>query len=191
MLEISNSKVDDFGEDYHVVKTFDEAFFSMFFIDQKPGVNFFYFSDKPSDTLIEFSKNFRIIKAAGGIVRNKKNELLAIRRNGIWDLPKGKIESGEKIEEAAIREVEEECGISDLLIDEYFDTTFHVYPLKNKINAFKPTYWFAMATSFEGSLIPQLEEGITETKFLSKQEEIEVKEITYPSLKSLFSHKSE
>lgn len=191
MLEISNSKVGDFGEDYHVVKTFNEAFFSAFFIAQKPGLQFHYFSENPTETLIEFSENFKIVKAAGGIVRNKKNELLAIRRNGIWDLPKGKIESGEKIEEAATREVEEECGIGDLQIEDYFDTTFHVYPLKNKINAFKPTYWFAMTTKFEGHLIPQLEEGITEAKFLSKREEDEIKEITFPSLKSLFSHKSE
>ena len=50
-------------------------------------------------------------KAGGGLVYNKKNQVLFIFRNGKWDLPKGGIEKGEKIAYTAIREVEEETGI--------------------------------------------------------------------------------
>jgi hypothetical protein len=53
----------------------------------------------------------KIIKAAGGLVKNGKGEYLFIHRLGKWDLPKGKIEENEKMSEGAVREVEEECGI--------------------------------------------------------------------------------
>ena len=53
------------------------------------------------------------IIAAGGLVTNENNELLMIFRRGKWDLPKGKLDKGETIEECAIREVEEETGIGN------------------------------------------------------------------------------
>ena len=54
-----------------------------------------------SDTEATFKylvKNFLYIKAAGGIVRNKKDELLFIFKQNHWDLPKGKIDKGGKKE---------------------------------------------------------------------------------------------
>lgn len=38
-------------------------------------------------------------------------KMLLIQRNGRWDLPKGKVEPGETLLQAALREVEEETGI--------------------------------------------------------------------------------
>jgi 8-oxo-dGTP pyrophosphatase MutT (NUDIX family) len=52
-----------------------------------------------------------IIKAGGGIVVNEQNEVLLIYRRGKWDLPKGKLDDGETIEECALREVKEETGL--------------------------------------------------------------------------------
>ena len=63
-----------------------------------------------------FCANYMLIEAAGGLVYNAKDQLLMIFRNGKWDLPKGKLEVGENIEQCAMREVEEECGISGLTI---------------------------------------------------------------------------
>ncbi len=56
------------------------------------------------------------VRAAGGIVMmneecGMRNKMLLIRRNGRWDLPKGKVEPGETLLQAAFREVEEETGI--------------------------------------------------------------------------------
>lgn len=107
----------------------------------------------------KFMSFFKIIEAAGGMVFNKNNELLMILRNGKWDLPKGKIEPGESIEAAAIREVEEECGISNININNKVETSYHLYYLKHKW-VFKITYWFKMYSEFKENLTPQIEEGI-------------------------------
>lgn len=57
---------------------------------------------------------FTPINAGGGLVQNAAGEYLLINRHGLWDLPKGKQEEGEDIALTALREVEEECGISSL-----------------------------------------------------------------------------
>src|SRR5690554_4847252 len=75
----------------------------------------------------KFKKEFKHIEAAGGVVFNNSGKLLWIYRLDKWDLPKGKIESGESIEQAAVREVEEECGISNLEIIKQIPTTYHMY----------------------------------------------------------------
>src|SRR5690606_25043669 len=56
------------------------------------------------------------IHAAGGVVFNSAGDLLMIHRLGRWDLPKGKCEHNESVNESAIREVQEECGIKQLHI---------------------------------------------------------------------------
>jgi len=111
---------------------------------------------------------FKLVEAAGGIVINNKKEFLLIYRKGKWDLPKGKIEKGETVEVAAIREVEEECGISGLSIVKQLPATYHVY-VQDKKTILKPTYWFEMKTSFAGTLIPQEQEGITKVEWVKKE----------------------
>jgi ADP-ribose pyrophosphatase YjhB (NUDIX family) len=113
----------------------------------------------------------KIIHAAGGRVKNKSGNLLLIFRNEKWDLPKGKVEKGESIEEAAVREVEEECGIGGLAIVKKLAPTFHTYIHKEKI-VLKKTFWFEMFCTDEKKLTPQTEEGITEVKWM-KPEEVE------------------
>ena len=47
-----------------------------------------------------------LIEAGGGlVVDDAGGRVLMIFRNGRWDLPKGKLEPGERIEECAVREV--------------------------------------------------------------------------------------
>lgn len=110
-----------------------------------------------------FTSHFKVISAAGGLVKNIKNETLFIFRNNFWDLPKGWIEKGETIKEAAIREVEEECGISDLRIDKKLITTYHIY--RDKELCLKETHWFLMFSNYSGNLEPQIEEGISKAVF--------------------------
>ena len=104
---------------------------------------------------------YKIIHAAGGIVRNERDESLFIFRNGKWDLPKGKMEDDEKEEEAALREVEEECGIHELEISKKLCSTYHTYKLGDD-EIIKISHWFCMNYSGQSmNLVPQFEEGIT------------------------------
>ncbi|MGL4599198.1 MAG: NUDIX hydrolase [Bacteroidia bacterium] len=112
-----------------------------------------------------FCKKVKIIEAAGGRVRDSKNRLLMIFRSGRWDLPKGKIEKGESPEVAALREVEEECGIGQLSIERPLTITYHTYQQGQKY-VLKKTHWFEMKCADKRKLIPQEEEGITDVRWM-------------------------
>jgi len=137
------------------------------------------------ETFNLFKKSFKLIVAAGGFVKNKKNEILFIFRLGKWDLPKGKQEKNETIEQTAIREVEEECGVKNLKLRAFITDTFHLYELKNKV-IIKQTFWYSMETDFNKKLIPQTKENITEASWLNgdKIKSIVLKN-TYPSIKEI------
>ena len=133
----------------------------------------------------DFKRNFKLISAAGGLVLNSHQEFLFIFRGGKWDLPKGKIEKGEQIKEAALREVEEECGISELILGEYLITTYHIFFQNNK-NKLKETHWFEMETKSNEVLIPQLEEGISIAMFKDKKETLKALENSYGNISLVF-----
>lgn len=121
-----------------------------------------------------FFDDHKKIAAAGGIVLNSKGEILFIKRLGFWDLPKGKIEKNEKKKPAAIREIEEECGISNPKIEKKLLKTFHTYTANGK-NYLKTTHWYLMHYSGSEKLTPQEEEGITEVLWVDpKKMELQV-----------------
>ena len=126
-------------------------------------------SPNPTQTLEAISSLYMIIEAAGGIVFNDAGKLLMIFRNDHWDLPKGKVEPGEEVSEAAIREVLEETGVAGLTINKKCSTTYHIYSLKKK-RILKLTHWFQMHTSDRTILQPQLNEGITKAKWMNESE---------------------
>ncbi|PKQ65940.1 hypothetical protein BZG02_01695 [Labilibaculum filiforme] len=128
-----------------------------------------------------FTTCFKYIEAAGGKVFNSKNEMLAIYRLEKWDLPKGKVEKGELIRHAALREVEEECGVTKLIIEKELNSTYHTYWLKGK-HILKQTYWYKMSYAGSESLIPQTEEDIQEARWLSLDKLEEFKANTYASI---------
>lgn len=135
-----------------------------------------------------FKPAFKTILAAGGVVcRNQK--LLFIFRNGKWDLPKGKIDKGEKTGDAAVREVQEECGISGHKIVKQLPSTFHIYqsPYKESPGQLilKETFWFEMSYAGTENGVPQTEENISEIKWLAKNELSTVLENTYENLKQI------
>lgn len=121
-----------------------------------------------------FKTSFFYIEAAGGFIEKDKR-FLFIHRLGKWDLPKGKLDLGETIEDAALRECEEECAVTNLKIVKQLSSTFHLYPYKTGF-ALKQTYWYYMRTDHSGELIPQTEENIDAAVWFS---EIEVKKIAY------------
>lgn len=125
------------------------------------------------------------ISAAGGVVVDEENNLLVIHRLGKWDLPKGKREEGENPEETALREVEEECGISGLTLVEEWPSTYHTYPHKGR-EMLKHTHWYLMSYSGKEVPRPQTEEAINEVKFMPAAEVAEALDNTYESLKPLF-----
>ena len=126
-------------------------------------------------------KAFKLIYAAGGLIEHE-DKFLFIYRLDRWDLPKGKLEMGESPDEAAIRECEEECGISQLSIRNELPSTFHIYKYKGKF-ALKKTFWFSMTTMHKGILVPQIEEKIEKVEWLDKNQisEIVLKN-TYPAI---------
>lgn len=133
-----------------------------------------------------FFKNFKIIEAAGGIVQNDKKEVLFIHRLGKWDLPKGKIEKGEKEEEAAVREVMEETGVTGLHLKKKIGETYHVYDEFGK-HFLKISHWYHMTCSSKQELKPQTEEHITAIKWVKTIDIKEPVENTYPSIKNILS----
>ena len=135
----------------------------------------------PSREIKLFFKHFTWIEAAGGMVRNTKtDELLFILRNGTWDIPKGKIEDGEDPQEAALREVEEECGMKEMNVESELLPSYHVYFAYGK-HWIKKTYWFALSSP-QTEVHPQKEEGITEVKWFQENQIETIQKNTFGSI---------
>ena len=107
----------------------------------------------------DFVGHFKVIDAAGGLVLNAANEILLIYRRSSWDLPKGKVDQGEQIPSAAVREVREETGINNIQLGDFHQMTYHTYRDKHNTRILKQTHWFHMKAPRQ-PLVPQLEEDI-------------------------------
>lgn len=143
-------------------------------------------SDDANHSFNKFIANFPVIRAAGGIVRksDEKGSLLMIFRLGKWDLPKGKIDEGEDSAIAAVREVSEECGISDLKITGNAPDTFHIYKIKDT-PVLKITNWYHMISSDLRNPEPQTAEGITDVKWVDLKEIPPLLPLSYKSIGEL------
>ena len=131
-----------------------------------------------------FFENFKIVTAAGGLVVNRNKEILFIYRSNTWDLPKGGIEDGETLEETALREVTEECGIEALRMDQFLVTTYHYY--YHKKNTIKVCHWFLMKSDYDGPLVPQEEEGITEVVFKDEDATLDALKNSYANINLVY-----
>lgn len=129
----------------------------------------------------KFKNYFAYLEAAGGLVQNQNNEILFIHRLDKWDLPKGKVEKGETTEIAAVREVEEECGISNLNLNSFITITYHIYFQENL--KLKATYWYEMFYDGNQKLVPQTEEGIGIAEWKTPEELPEILNNTYENIK--------
>ncbi|MFN8166641.1 MAG: NUDIX domain-containing protein [Bacteroidia bacterium] len=128
---------------------------------------------------------YTLIEAAGGYVENEKGEVLFIFRKGKWDLPKGKAEYDESIEQTAVREVREECGLKMVVLKKELTKTFHTYFEKGK-HILKKTHWFSMESLSTEQLIPQYEEDITAIRWLNSEEiNSDVLTNTYASIRDV------
>lgn len=141
--------------------------------------------DKDEDQLLKkFLKLLPNVVAGGGKVYNAKGDILFIYRNDKWDLPKGKAEKKETISTTAIREVEEETGVTGISITKPLERTYHIFK-RNGRHRIKVTYWFEMYTEFNGKLIPQEKEGITKVQWLDAKETEKALNNSYANIKLL------
>jgi 8-oxo-dGTP pyrophosphatase MutT (NUDIX family) len=145
---------------------------------------FLYHPDE-KEILTKLKEKIPAVKAGGGLVFNKNGEVLFIFRNGKWDLPKGGTEKGEVIEETAIREVEEETGVTGLKITQKLQKTYHVFK-RNGRYKLKITHWFEMKTDFEGTPVGQEDEGIEKVAWLNPEQIKEALGNSYENIKLLF-----
>jgi 8-oxo-dGTP pyrophosphatase MutT (NUDIX family) len=147
--------------------------------------SFLVISNHPYQALLEWYREYEIIEAAGGLVK-KNDSYLWIYRNNIWDLPKGKVEKNEKLEQAAMREVQEECGLdAPLEVVRLLYTSYHVYAIKKK-NILKRTYWYLMNYKGNGVLIPQLEEGITKAEWVNANQSLIYTKLSFENVKEVW-----
>lgn len=110
----------------------------------------------------------KTITAAGGLVLNDEGALLMIFRRGKWDLPKGKLDDGETIEQCAVREVKEETGLTHVEHGELIGITTHEYfdPYLNE-DVVKASHWYTMRAPGLQALKAQAEEDITDIRWVS------------------------
>ena len=155
-------------------------------IRQHPDLNgIVLLSSNPEALWMNFCYGYREILAAGCVVRNQEGAYLWIERNGKWDLAKGKVEPDEKIEDAAVREVEEETGIGQLTLVGDLGKTYHTYE-ENGVPVLKTTFWF-LAEHAGGNTpgAPQTIEGITGVHWLAAPAPDQVRSGAYPSILAL------
>lgn len=128
-----------------------------------------------------FWKKFLVVQAAGGVVFNEENKILFMFRRGKWDLPKGKLDPGESLEECALREVEEETGLRKIQLKTFLLTTYHTYHENGKY-ILKESYWYTMYAHGHQQLVPQTAEDILEVKWVGREELPKRLANTFPSI---------
>lgn len=150
------------------------------FLEEFPSQNLIIGGKNSSQLYQMFIDIYPLIDASGGVVLNDRQDLLMIYRRHHWDLPKGKTDSGETAEQAAVREVEEETGVINPVIQKPLKDTYHMYQLKGEW-VLKRTQWFQMRASHQ-KLKPQSEEEIETAVWMPRDELVEKIAQTYHSL---------
>ncbi len=175
----------------------DSPFFYVKFTNKKfvvqilksKKVKMLYLYHSKEDKLWYYFLNmFKLIEAAGGLVRNlKTNHFLFIFRNKKWDLPKGRINKNEEVQKAAIREVEEETGVENLSITKALNSTFHIFK-RNRKYRLKKTFWYLMETDYNGQLTPETKEGIEKAIWIEKKLIVSLRSEMYQNINLVISN---
>ena len=137
---------------------------------ERPGAKGVIIEDISADSLLDqLEAMFHTIDAGGGVAYNEQGAILMIFRKRKWDLPKGKLDLGESIEECALREVKEETGLKNLSLNDKICDTYHIYLQKNE-QILKRTAWYKMSGTSADILKPQKEENILEARWVKEQD---------------------
>ncbi len=151
-------------------------------------VTFFFSSKNILNRFLDvFSSHFQSMDAAGGLVEDEHGRFLFIYNREKWTLPKGRIEWGESPEEAAIREVQEETGLSDLTIESPLMSALHTFQ-RGPRWVLKTTQWYKMHGKSAEELKPQKEEGIEAVVWKSREEWIDMAPNVFPQIRDLMEH---
>lgn len=110
---------------------------------------------------------------AGGVVfrvKEGKLEFLLLQDvKGRWSIPKGHVESGETLEQTAIREIGEETGLFGIKIIDKLDKIHFFYRMNGKL-IFMTTFVFLMeSTQPDEVLQPEKSEGIIDVSWFDEQ----------------------
>lgn len=135
----------------------------------------------------EFFKHFKLVQTGGGLIRNKNGETLFIFRRGKWDLPKGKIDKGETLENCALREVQEETGLQKLKLGKKICITYHTYNEFGR-HILKESHWYLMNAFGKEELVPQIEEDIIEIRWVKEEDLEQYFDNTFPTIRSVFEN---
>ena len=167
--------------------TLDLADFFSRFLSDEQNFDLLYANEIEEKQIKKAIYNFFIVKRAAGGIVFKDNAILTIFRFSRWDFPKGHIEAGETDADAALREVTEETGISELIIEKDLNFTYHIFKNENDRFVLKKTHWYQMRTSSENTLVPQTEEQILTAKWLPFSQWDSIVENTYPTIVELLA----
>jgi 8-oxo-dGTP pyrophosphatase MutT (NUDIX family) len=133
------------------------------------------------------TKHYHIWQAAGGLITNPEGHILLIFRRGKWDLPKGKLDHGETIEQCALREVSEETGLHTLSLAEKICSTYHTYIIREKDEKIlKHTHWFKMSFTGSEQTIPQIEEDIIDIQWVKPENMGKYLQYSYANIRYLY-----
>lgn len=128
-----------------------------------------------------FRKKFTLVQAAGGLVLNDAGDILMMQRRGKWDLPKGKLDPGESLETCAVREVQEETGVAEVVLEKPLLITYHTYDESGK-HILKESHWYLMKAPGTQALVPQTEEQITQLEWVAPAQVKAYTDNTFPSI---------
>jgi 8-oxo-dGTP pyrophosphatase MutT (NUDIX family) len=113
--------------------------------------------------------------AAGGVVFYGWWVLLLHRKSGEWVMPKGKLEEGESSAGAALREVQEETGLSAQIVEEIGPTRYRYSRRNSGTTIQKTVYWYLMESDSQRLVLePSFDQGV----FASPEEALRL--LTHP-----------
>lgn len=189
ILDAANEPITQAKLIHHVwIKNVNESDIDLIlqFLDSKVPINLLLLIITPGnyrEVKDHLRSKFKVIKAAGGLVRKKEKSLMIYRMKK-WDLPKGKKEKGEEYKATAVREVEEECNVT-VKLGKKICTTWHTYTM-NKHAMMKKTKWYVMDLIDDSKMRPQISEDIEEARWMSQKEVYHALEHSYKSISYVF-----
>jgi mutator protein MutT len=130
------------------------------------------------------------ISAGGLVIRRYQSDwqvLIMKDMSQVWTFPKGKLETGESKQNAAEREIEEEVGLTSLVLLGELPTVKYKYKRKGNID--KTVYYFLFHYKGSQKPIGQKEEGITAVRWVSLEKASQI--IGYPKSNSPLIAKAE
>lgn len=118
----------------------------------------------------------RVETSAGGVIYRRERDgvqVLLIRDPyQHWGFPKGHVEEGETPADAALREVEEETGLDELVLGPRLQTIDWFFRFRGRL--IHKYCHFYLIESPAGETRPQAEEGITACRWLPIEEALSI-----------------